>query len=359
MRKLVTILAVLALVPAMAMADDLSANLSGGGGQGFASIQTSGSSVSFGIIVNGNFNPTNAAILQGGNVFLNLTSNFTNGTAVGTVSATSEQVNSLNNNTGNFTLRVQGNGNATGTLVNNGAGDTGGAGELGFSTGAYSVLETAGTATITVNRVGGVSGVVSVDYATSDGTAVAGTDYQATNGTLTWTDGDAAPKTFDITVFDNALEDGDRTVNLNLSNATGGSSLGLSEAILTIVDDEALVCEPGPNTLCLNADGRFKAEIVWEDFEGNTGPGETFEISPRDSGLFYFFNENNIEMLLKVIDACTSNFNSFWVFYAATTNVEFTLTVTDTQTGVVNTYSNPLGNPAAPVLDTRAFDTCP
>ena len=49
----------------------------------------------------------------------------------------------------------------------------------------------------------------------------------------------------------------------------------------------------------------------------------------------------------------------YWVFFAAGTNVEFTVTVTDTQTGTVKTYSNPLNTAAPPVQDTSAFATCP
>jgi len=64
-------------------------------------------------------------------------------------------------------------------------------------------------------------------------------------------------------------------------------------------------------------------------------------------------------MLVKVLDACATAFNSYWVFAAATTNVEFTLTVTDTQAGKVKTYFNPLGTPAPPIQDTAAFATCP
>lgn len=358
MRKLVTILAVLALFPAMAVADDLSANFTSGG-QGFASLQTSGTTISYGIIVGGIGNPTGAQILQGGNVFVDLNANFSNGSANGTATTSSANIAALNANTGNYTLRVQGSGGtATGTLVNNGGTTSGGAGELGFSAGTYTVLENAGTATITVGRSGGIDGVVTVDYATSDGTGVAGTDYMAANGTLTWADGDAAVKTFDITVFDNGAEDGDKTVNINLSNATGGADLGLSEALLTITDDESLVCNPGPTTLCLNVNERFRAEITWTDGT-NGGDGQVFDIGLRDSGLFYFFSEDNAEMLLKVLDACNSDFNAFWVFYAATTNLGFDLTITDTQTGAVRTYNNPLGNFAETVLDTAAFSTCP
>ena len=116
-------------------------------------------------------------------------------------------------------------------------------------------------------------------------------------------------------------------------------------------------CTPDTNTVCL-LDDRFKVEIDWRDFNGNTGDGRVVTTSD-DSGLLYFFDPDNWEFLVKMVDACNSPFNSFWVFSAATTDVEYTLTVTDTQTNTVKTYSNPLGNAAAAVTDTSAFATCP
>ena len=116
-------------------------------------------------------------------------------------------------------------------------------------------------------------------------------------------------------------------------------------------------CSPGANTLCLG-DGRFEVEIDWRDFTGATGPAESRSIPGSDvSGLFYFFNEDNIEVLVKALDACTISGN-FWLFFAATTNVEFTLRVTDTQAGLARTYFNPLGQTANAITDTSAFPTC-
>jgi hypothetical protein len=63
-------------------------------------------------------------------------------------------------------------------------------------------------------------------------------------------------------------------------------------------------------------------------------------------------------MLIKVLDRCGTPFDSFWVFYAATTNVGFELTVTDTVSGEVEIYRNPVGMTALPVQDTQAFKTC-
>ena len=77
-----------------------------------------------------------------------------------------------------------------------------------------------------------------------------------------------------------------------------------------------------------------------------------------DSGIFWFFSPNNWEILVKVLDGCDFN-GHYWVFAAATTNVEYTLRVTDTLAGEVATYSNPLGSSAAAVTDTGALATCP
>ncbi len=119
-----------------------------------------------------------------------------------------------------------------------------------------------------------------------------------------------------------------------------------------------VTCFAGAETLCLN-DNRFKVELEWSRPNGSEGRGQAVSVEGReDSGLFWFFDEGNLEMLVKVLDACGSSFDSYWVFYAATTNVYFKLTITDTVTDVVKIYENPLGMAATPVQDTQAFKTC-
>ena len=118
------------------------------------------------------------------------------------------------------------------------------------------------------------------------------------------------------------------------------------------------VCVPDATTLCMN-NGRFKATGVFRTAAGQTGPFMATPVaSAPDSGLFWFFSPSNLEMLIKVLNGCGLN-SRYWVFFAAGTNVEFTVTVTDTQTGTVKTYSNPLNTAAPPVQDTSAFATCP
>jgi hypothetical protein len=126
-------------------------------------------------------------------------------------------------------------------------------------------------------------------------------------------------------------------------------------------------CAPDADTMCLN-NGRFKVEVTWADYKGGTGPGMVASCGSDDSGLFYFFNEDNWEMLFKVLNGCNYN-NHYWVYFAATTDVGFNVRVTDTMTGftkaynnksgVDHDYSNELGHPANAVTDDTAFATCP
>lgn len=116
-------------------------------------------------------------------------------------------------------------------------------------------------------------------------------------------------------------------------------------------------CVPSDTSMCL-LEGRFQVEIDWLDFQGSEGPGRVVEGVPADgSGLFQFFGENNWEVLVKVLDGCALT-DSYWVFAAATTNVGYTLRVTDTETGETATYSNPLGTAASAITDTGAFASC-
>jgi len=102
--------------------------------------------------------------------------------------------------------------------------------------------------------------------------------------------------------------------------------------------------------------GRFRATVEWRTQRGGSGRGHAVPFTDR-AGLFWFFNEENLEMLIKMLDGCDVN-GHFWVFFAATTNVELTVTVVDTETGKRHEYHNDLGHAADPVLDTAAFATC-
>jgi phospholipase/carboxylesterase len=111
-------------------------------------------------------------------------------------------------------------------------------------------------------------------------------------------------------------------------------------------------CTPSPTALCL-AGGRFRVEVDWAS-QGGGGPGRVVPVGSDDSGLFWFFDPANWEMLVKVLDACAVN-DHRWVFAAATTNVAYTLRVIDTLSGAAWRFDHAGGAPAPAVTDTAAF----
>ena len=110
-------------------------------------------------------------------------------------------------------------------------------------------------------------------------------------------------------------------------------------------------CQPSALNLCLNGN-RFKVEVTWRTPDGKTGAGQAVGLS-ADTGYFWFFDPANVEAVIKVLDGRSLN-GHFWVFYGALSNVEYTLTVTDTQSGLVRHYFDPVGQFGS-VGDTQAF----
>jgi streptogramin lyase len=106
-----------------------------------------------------------------------------------------------------------------------------------------------------------------------------------------------------------------------------------------------------PDTLCLN-ESRFCVQVAWQATPSSNGLGIAVPIT-TNTGAFWFFETDNLELVVKILDGRAVD-GHFWVFYGSLTNVEFTLTVTDTQTGAVKTYFNPQGRLAS-VADTSAF----
>lgn len=134
-----------------------------------------------------------------------------------------------------------------------------------------------------------------------------------------------------------------------------GSSAPSNEATAATLATVA-PCVANNQTLCLN-NGRFKVTVSWEINTGQTGVATQVAVPSDDSGLLWFFEDDNWEILIKTLDGCSVN-NHYWVFYGALTDVEYTLTVVDTQTGQVRVYYNPQGTPSPLVTDTSAFATC-
>jgi hypothetical protein len=139
-----------------------------------------------------------------------------------------------------------------------------------------------------------------------------------------------------------------------------GARLAAPPAAKSPVSREApsisAACVPSSEALCLN-NGRFKVAATFNAGASGSGTAQTGLLTP-DTGYLWFFSASNVEAIVKVLDACALN-NRFWVFAGGLTNVQVTITVTDTQNGQFRQYINPANTTFEPIQDTSAFATCP
>ena len=119
----------------------------------------------------------------------------------------------------------------------------------------------------------------------------------------------------------------------------GGSDTRAFKATGSRVRTNVSHKEPDPEVLFLR-DGRFKLEVSWETSSGQ-GRGKAIPLT-EESGAFWFFNKENIELVIKVLDGRSVN-DHFWVYAASLTDVKFEVTVTDIETGEFVEYENPAG----------------
>ncbi len=182
-----------------------------------------------------------------------------------------------------------------------------------------------------------------------DGTLVNG-DYWFFLGSLT----DAE---FTVTVTDTATATVKQYFNplgtrANIADTNAFVGPGASEDPRAVEDSPppavAGTCTPDSTTHCL-AGGRFETQVTWATPTPSSGPGITMPLTTHSGG-FYFFSSAALDLAVKVVEAC----DFFQVHFGAMTNVELTLTVTDTTTDVTHTYFNPFGTSPA-VGDLTAF----
>ena len=129
-------------------------------------------------------------------------------------------------------------------------------GLLSFSAASYTVAESSATVTLTVTRTGGNAGSVGLSYATANGSATAGSDYTAKTGTLSWASGDSASKTFTVTIANDLYSEITETFAANLSNPSGGASLGATPSSTVSITDN----DGAPGSLAFSASGYTVAE---------------------------------------------------------------------------------------------------
>jgi hypothetical protein len=140
----------------------------------------------------------------------------------------------------------------------------------------------------------------------------------------------------------------------------GVRKIGNGGSIVCSLDD--VVFELAENSLCYSSDdqlclsSRFRVTAQWQSDTGS-GAGHAVALV-SDTGSFWFFSPANLEILVKVLDACSVNGRK-WAFGGGLTNVKVVLTITDLKTSAVKTYTNPLDLAYLPIQDTSAFSTCP
>lgn len=112
-------------------------------------------------------------------------------------------------------------------------------------------------------------------------------------------------------------------------------------------------CAAGDTTLCLQGH-RFAVTVDWTNQHagGALGQGHAL-VGTDETGTFWFFDADNTELVVKVLDGRALN-GKFWFFWGSLTDVEYTITVTDTETGASRQYHHAAGSSSGG-FDTGAF----
>ena len=138
-----------------------------------------------------------------------------------------------------------------------------------------------------------------------------------------------------------------------LWTSNGRDESAASRVFLVEASDPAGTCVSTAETLCLQ-DARYSVGVEWWTGDDESGAGTVAHAGTNDSGLFWFFDLANWEVLVKVLDGCALN-GHVWVYGASSTTLGYSIRVTDTATGVSREYRNESGRPAAAMTDSTAF----
>lgn len=130
----------------------------------------------------------------------------------------------------------------------------------------------------------------------------------------------------------------------------------LEQEAMPVLPEARSACVSGPTTLCLSG-GRFEVSATFGSLPGESLPAIGVPLTEA-SGLFWFYSPDNLELVVKLVDAC-DDLDRVWLFAAGLTDREVHLRVRDTWTDRERTYSNPLGAAFQLVRDTSTFQGCP
>ena len=170
-------------------------------------------------------------------------------------------------------------------------------GIVGLTAAHYTATEGDGQAEVSVRRTQGTLGAVSVQYRVRGDSAIAGEDFSAVSGRLTWTDGDDGPRSFTVSVADDARREDEERAVIELSSPGGGAILGRAEATLILRDDDGLA-RPGAASSQLSAADvecdRQRLAGLAERIDGfDRGLNLALTASGDPFGVLYVFDEEN------------------------------------------------------------------
>jgi hypothetical protein len=169
---------------------------------------------------------------------------------------------------------------------------------IALSASSYLVAPSS-SAVITINRTGPSAGVASVNYSTVNGTAVAGTDFVATSGNLTWDDGDTSAKTVIVPI---ASQAGGKVFAIKLTDITGQAQFGQpsSAAVNVVTSNGLLGVGSGTKSASLswtaptqNTNGTALTNLVgYNIYYGTSSSAMTNRININTVGILSYVIEN-------------------------------------------------------------------
>lgn len=177
--------------------------------------------------------------------------------------------------------------NDTAPPVNNGI--------ISLKQATYKVTEGTAYIEVQITRTGGSDGAVSVDYTTVDESAIAGTDYTTKSGTISFSDGDSAEKIITIPITNDSVVEGSQVFKLQICNATGGASIGTSETLITVIDNDTLPDDDDEDEIKPKVKGSVRDSstgkvkkgtkvIISKDFDGDGIVDYSYETTTDENG---------------------------------------------------------------------------
>lgn len=219
----------------------------------------------------------------------------------------------LVNPQGGATLRAQ---NVASVYVS----DPGSTSRTGFFGDEIEIAERGfATAVVVLQRTGSAAGAASVDFAVTGGSAAAGSDYDGpASGSVSWSDGDAAPKNLSFRIVDDGTGEDTEFFDLQLSNASGATISGSSSLRVTIADGRG--SNTAPNAIAGSSQVVAANTVV-------TLNGAQSSDSDGDTLTYQWLQIGGPNVTLNNANAANANFTAPSV--TSDTMLEFRLTVAD------------------------------